>query len=274
MKKFKDLLSFELERIKKGYFVLVGTIIGMEILSVVMTANNYLHRFESFQRETQGNMIDFLEYWGPIDFYHVQMHTLFDFSIILGIIWLGTYALAIWYRDWYGKNNLSYRLLSLPGSRMSVFFAKLATILFLIAGLLAVQVILLEIGESLLKLLIPSELFQSLPAGSNSTSNELLSLVLPPGILDFILHYTVGVTGLIAVKMVILMNLSYKWKGLAVGLVILLAMLLGSMLLFDAAILKYLFTIEVIWITIALSIVISAILVIFIKKLINNQISI
>ena len=116
MKKFTDLLLFEINRIKKAYLMLIGLIVSLQIVANIWASNNFMRIYKNYLKETRGSMNDFLENWGKFDFFQVQNHFIFELSIILGIFALVLYVFAIWYRDWIGKNNLSYRLLTLPGS--------------------------------------------------------------------------------------------------------------------------------------------------------------
>ena len=274
MKKFTDLLLFEINRIKKAYFLLMGAIILLQVTSVVVTTNNYMNVFKNYQKEKMGNLFEFLENWPKFGFFQVQNHVLFEFSILLGILALLVYTFVIWYRDWIGKNNLSYRLLAIPGSRMSVFYAKFACILLLMGGLLAMQVIMLYVGEMLTRLIIPSEMFEATQLLGHTSKGEIVSYVLPARVLDFIFHYTMGMTVLVIAKLFIILHLSFKWRGVAIGLALggILIFMFTAFMLSD--IVLYIFPMETLVLMLVLSILISSASLVAIRYLMKNKISV
>ena len=274
MKKFTDLLVFELNRVKYFYLLLIGLITALQVATIFNVKNNYLWYLEDFQIHNQGNIIDFLEAWGPISFVKVTDHTGYMFSIFLGIMALVIYAFAIWYRDWLGKNNLSYRLLTLPGSRLSIFFAKLATIIFMMFGLLALQLVYMYLGDELLRLLIPTELYVETSIASYITMNPLLLLILPLTILDFILHYSIGIAVLFTVTMFILLELSYKIKGIIMSLAIIAGGLLISYLIVVNRVMDYLFSEEILLFVLLLSLIISGIATFISHKLLEEKVTV
>lgn len=274
MKKFTGLFLFEINRIKKAYFLLVGAVILLQVASVVLASNNYMSIFRNYQKETMGNTYEFLENRGKFDFFQVQSHVLFEFSIVLGVLALLVYAFVIWYRDWIGKNNLSYRLLAIPGSRMSVFYAKIACILLLMGGLLAMQVIMLYVGEILTGLIIPSEMFEATQFMGYTSKGEAVSYVLPTRILDFVLHYTVGITVLVIAKLTIILQLSYKWKGLASGIALAGVLIFMLITFFMSDLVLYIFPLETLVLMIAFCVLGTGAALVAIHYLMKNKISV
>lgn len=274
MKKFTDLLLFEINRIKKAYLMLIGLIVSLQIVANIWASNNFMRMYKNHVKETRGSMNDFLENWGKFDFFQVQNHFIFELSIMLGIFALVLYVFVIWYRDWIGKNNLSYRFLTLPGSRMNIFYAKLACILFLIGGLLATQIVMLYLGEMLTGILLPDEMFETLRFLGQPAKNEVIGLILPSRILDFVLHYTVGIAILVAVNLMIVLRLSFKWKGFAMGIAvigILLALFIAVLL---SGWLDYIFPIEQLALTILFSVLVTVGSLLASHYLMNNKISV
>lgn len=274
MKKFTGLFLFEINRIKKAYFLLVGAVILLQVASVVLASNNYMSIFRNYQKETMGNTYEFLENRGKFDFFQVQSHVLFEFSIVLGVLALLVYAFVIWYRDWIGKNNLSYRLLAIPGSRISVFYAKIACILLLMGGLLAMQVIMLYVGEILTGLIIPSEMFEATQFLGHTSKGEAVSYVLPTRILDFVLHYTVGITVLVIAKLTIILQLSYKWKGLASGIALAGVLIFMLITFFMSDLVSYIFPLETLVLMIAFCVLATGSALVAIHYLMKNKISV
>lgn len=274
MKKFTDLLLFEINRIKKAYLMLIGSIVFLQIAANFLESNNFMRIYKNYVKETGGNMSDFLENGGKFDFFQVQNHFIFELSIMLGIFALVLYVFVIWYRDWIGKNNLSYRFLTLPGSRMSIFYAKLACILFLIGGLLATQIVMLYLGEMLTGILLPDEMFETLRFLGQPVKNEVIGFILPSRILDFVLHYTVGIAILVAVNLMIVLRLSFKWKGFAMGIAVIgifIALFIAVLL---SGWLDYIFSIEQLALTLLFSVLVIVGSLLASHYLMNNKISV
>ncbi|MDE1549660.1 hypothetical protein [Jeotgalibaca caeni] len=274
MKKMTDLLTYELNRMKTGYVILMGLIVVLQTGAVFLVNHWYVRNFEIFQRETQGSILEFQEQFGPATYVDVVNNVFFNFAIFLGLILLCMYALGIWYRDWIGKNNLSYRLLTLPGSRMSIFFAKLLTILFMIAGLLALELVVIVLGDQLLSMIVPNELYQSTTLVQVINMHPVLFIVLPPTIVDFFVHYIVGISALVVLYMMILLELSYKWKGILIDFAIVAVSFLVVIVAVQSSVFKYLFPHEVLLIGVFLSILCAVLAGFISKKLLQSKITV
>lgn len=220
MKKFSSLLVYELRRVKGPYSILLGVVAILQLGAVFLVNRSYMSRMEEFIRGLLGDRLRFLEEAGPLTFRHVTVDQFYILSLAIALFALLVYAFAIWYRDWRGSDSFSARLLMLPETRTSIYFAKLAAILFLIGGLLVLQILLLYAEEWLLAMLTPDDLYAAFPLSEVLQTHPFFMLVLPPLPLDFILHYTLGIGMLALFHFMILMNLSWKWKGLLVDLLL------------------------------------------------------
>ena len=60
MKKFTDLLLFEINRIKKAYLMLSGLIVSLQIVANIWASNNFMRIYKNYLKETRGSMNDFL----------------------------------------------------------------------------------------------------------------------------------------------------------------------------------------------------------------------
>ena len=60
MKKFTDLLLFEINRIKKAYLMLIGLIVSLQIVANIWASNNFMRIYKNYLKETRGSMNDFL----------------------------------------------------------------------------------------------------------------------------------------------------------------------------------------------------------------------
>lgn len=274
MKKTFDLLAFELHRVRILYPVLVLIIALMQITAIVDTNQNYMSMLEHFQITGQGNLLDFKEYWGPTQFTAVTGHLAYVYSLFVGVFTLLIYSVVIWYQDWWGKNNLSYRLLALPGSRMSIFFSKLLAILFMMVGLIAFQVVMLYVGNELFELISHPELLESTSIRQNIEYNAFLYVILPNLIFDFFLHYTIGIAALTLVFMMIVIALCYKLKGMFVNA----AIIVGGIALGVAGarfdVFRYLFVREILYVAIALSFLVFFLSLWISRKLLQEKITV
>ena len=88
---------------------------------------------------------EFIEHYGKMSFLNFSQSAWFLGPIAVCGVTLIIYVFFIWYRDWFGKNTFSYRLLMLPTARINVYLAKATTILLYVLGLVALQLLLLPI---------------------------------------------------------------------------------------------------------------------------------
>ena len=88
---------------------------------------------------------------GTMSFLNISKSVWFMGPIIVCGVTLIIYVFFIWYRDWLGKNTFSYRLLMLPTARINVYLAKATTILLYVLGLVALQLLLLPIEGTSIK---------------------------------------------------------------------------------------------------------------------------
>lgn len=274
MKKFTDLLVYELDRIKYAYLILISTIIGLQIFAVFQTRNNFIANFNEYQKSSQGNTVDYLREYGPLQFLEIANNSYYFFSIVLGIIILAIYVVGIWYRDWIGRNNFSYRLLTLPGSRMSVFFSKFTTLLFMILGLLAIQLILIVLEEKLLVMITPAQLYEASNLRQFMLYFPPFYLILPTTLIDFILHYTLGISALATMFMMILIELSFKWKGILLDVGIVVGIILLFRGLYVIGWFEYLYPIETLMFMIAFGVVLFIISILVSRKLLDEKINV
>ena len=133
---------------------------------------------------------------------------------IISFTILGLYIFVIWYREWFGKSTFIYRLLMLPTSRITVYAAKLCTILIFTFGFLAWQIGLLFIEHTAAKALISNSLYSN-ESNFSVYLNEPLSIFIPTTMTEFILLYGLGAIIVIVLFTAILFERSYRWKGIA-----------------------------------------------------------
>lgn len=198
MDKYLKLLEDELYRSKGFYFLLVAAISLLQLLNAIVLLWTY-NPEESYIGSsqtltlldlTEANMVYFLIIGGAI------------MAMLL-------YSVFIWIRDWYFQGNYIYRLLSLPGNRMSIFLAKLTAILLMIVGLLLLQTILLMVMNGIGSLY---DYYQVIPWTQLFAQQLTLNYVLSP--LNWqtgFFTYGIGTLGLIILYNLVVILLSHRY---------------------------------------------------------------
>src|SRR5690625_201931 len=148
----------------------------------------------------------------------------FSAPIAISIAALLFYVPFIWYRDWFARNTFIYRLLMLPTARMNLFFAKLTTIMISVLGMVAYQLLLLDLYKEIIKWMIPSTFRSDVSVVGMVMETSYLSIIIPTGVMEFIVAYGLGLAVVILVFTVILMERSFRWIGLLIGVVYIPAM--------------------------------------------------
>jgi len=213
--KFLKLLNFELNRFSKFYYLLVAAIVLIQLSLAAYIVNDYMKMIKASLRSGQ-TMPDFLESNGKISILNVTETDLFMVSVVLGVLVLGIYLFFIWYRDWFGKHTFIYRLLTLPASRMNMYFAKAAAILLMIFGLLAVQVFLLHVIALIIETWVPGNYRSEINFYHLLEASQLI-LVLPHSFIGLLCSYGAGLVVLFTLFTSILLERSYRLRGVILG---------------------------------------------------------
>jgi len=100
-------------------------------------------------------------------------YSLLLYFLSISIAMLMIYVFFIWYRDWFGKNTFIYRLFMLPTERIAIYFAKLTTIMLLVLGLIALQILLILMEKQIVNKIIPIDLQSNFSIYTSSTSCSL-----------------------------------------------------------------------------------------------------
>ena len=178
MKKFWHLTQDECQR-NAG---LLGLIL---VLQIGLQMIGWFLRYLRFQKEPSQ--------------YALGLDQLFDTSIvynvtiaIIVVILLGL-CVYTWVREWRFEGRLIYRLMLLPGSRMSVVWAKFTAIMLMIMAILTVQVLLIIFASWLFGLILAPYRIQLIPwyyFFSNAQATSVLFFPTSP--LTFFLTYFMG----------------------------------------------------------------------------------
>ncbi|MGL4374043.1 MAG: hypothetical protein ACRCS6_09690, partial [Turicibacter sp.] len=158
--KFLTLFEIEIKKI----FPILGVLLGGGTLLIsglyFQAINGYK---EEFLVETVGMSVDeFVKANGVTtlaNLLYENAQFLFIFILIaIILIFSGFY---LWYKEWFGQSKRIYMLLTLKGSRFTIFLSKLAVILLAVMLFYGFVLINLGIGELLMNVILPKGLVGS-----------------------------------------------------------------------------------------------------------------
>jgi hypothetical protein len=219
MRNYLKLVNFEFNRIAKIFAVLLGITFVTQIVGVIVQSRDYLNMANEKIYEEMIPKAQFLESFGQMSFLQIVRSIWFVGPIALCIAGVGFYIFLIWYRDWVGKNTFIYRLLMLPTTRLNIFFAKITNILIMIFGLVAFQIIYLPIEMLVMKGMVPNEFRRDMTMKEIVTSMPELTIIMPSSAAELLLYYGAGLLAVSILFTAILMERSFKWKGIFAGLI-------------------------------------------------------
>ena len=218
MSRFLKLVNFEFNRFLKLYMVLIGVTILSQLIGVIVVSRSYVNLANKSIYEELMQKSEFIEQNGTLSFQNISQTLWFLGPIGLCLVVLSIYVFIIWYRDWLGKNTFIYRLLMLPTARLHVYLAKATTILLLVLGLVALQIVLLPIENQLLLSIVPNDLRINLSVNEIIMLPEL-TIMFPTTFSEFILYYGGGMAAVLIVFTAILFERSFRMKGVFYGII-------------------------------------------------------
>jgi len=262
MKNFLKLLNFEFNRSAKLFAVLLGITLVIQVVGVIVLSNKYLSMANEKMYEEFMSKADFLSTFGQMSFLSVAGSIWFVGPIALCVAGVGFYIFIIWYRDWFGKNTFIYRLLMLPTTRLNIFYAKITNILLLTFGFVAFQLILIPLEATVLKWMVPKEFRLDLSVKEIISGMPGLSVFMPTSIFGVIVYYGAGFMVVSILFTAILMERSYKWKGIFAGIIyslIAVAVFISPLLLQDFILNDFFYPMELFVLEIVMGIIVLAV---------------
>ena len=240
MKNYLKLVNFEFNRVAKLFAVLLSLTFIVQVIGVIVQSKSYLNTADEKIFEELVPKAQFLETFGQMSFLQIVRSVWFLGPIAMCIAGVGFYIFLIWYRDWLGKNTFIYRLLMLPTTRLNVFYAKITTILIMTFGLVAFQLILLPVEILVMKTMIPDDFRRDMGVSEVLASMPELSMIIPSSFVELLLFYGAGLLVVSVIFTAILMERSFRWKGIISGLmyIALAAMIFISPLLLQEFVLN------------------------------------
>lgn len=261
MKSYLKLTSFELSRFFKLYLVLIAITIISQIIGVIVYSNSYLNEMNKVIYEEQMPKAEFLEVYGRSSLFNLTQTLWFLGPIALCVVALIFYVFFIWYRDWFGKNTFIYRLLMLPTARINVFFAKATSIFLMVLGLIALQIVLLFIENMIYQWMVPNEFRTDMAVSQVIQNFRYLNIIIPTTITKLILSYGVGFMAVFIIFTGILLERSYRWKGIFLGIgycAIAAAIFVLPIIIQELSQKNYLYLVELIIIEVILGLFVAA----------------
>ena len=206
---FFKLLNFETNRFWKPFAFLAMFTAVFQLFGLIITT----HYFMEDVSITSIDEATYAAQYGKFDFNQFISSFWFAVPILMCFTILMLYIFVIWYREWFGKSSFIYRLLMLPTARITVYTAKLCTILLYTFGLLAWQIVLVVIERIVAKALIPATLYSN-ESNFSAYLADPLNIVVPITFTEFLLLYGFGIIIVVVLFTAILFERSYRLKGI------------------------------------------------------------
>ncbi|MCC5893947.1 MAG: hypothetical protein JJU16_00665 [Alkalibacterium sp.] len=219
LKSLLNLTAFELDRLSKFLYVLIGLTFLSNLISYIVTPMRYISRMNEYMSTQSASSQQALEYYNRFSFYNAIDTVWIAGPIAIGISGFLFYAVFIWYREWMGKNTFAYRLLMLPVPRMHLYFSKLIVIYLGIFSLITTQIVSLFIGFQIVSAIVPGEWFANVNALQAIQMNPLFIYIIPVEPMYFLGVNGIGLVFIIVLFTLILMERSYSIKGIFMGIV-------------------------------------------------------
>lgn len=219
MNKILTLYDIEFKRIYKLYFALLALLFAGNIavvwkgihnvVNLVATSNELkptigLLKYKLAEQEILSNQIS--------NSYHLTTLIL-GFSVIFCLI----YAVAIWYRDIFGKSRTSYTLFMLPINKFNMYISKALTVIVMIYGITLSQILSWIVEVNLVSSLSGVSVSQILEKTSSRAAGIGIGLVQFYPI-DFIMINIIGV--ILAVVVIftgVMLQRAFNKKGIVFG---------------------------------------------------------
>ncbi len=276
MSRFFKLVNMELNRFSKILYGMIISVFIIQVAGLIIQAKGYMDRANDSLMNGIPKEI-FIEENGLFGMADYVGSMLFNAPIALcaGAIFL--YIFLIWYRDWSGKGSFIYRLLMIPTSRMTIYFSKLTALMLLVLLLVSVQLIFLPIESKILEWFVSAEYLSEISVMS-LVNKSFVRILLPQTLTQFILYYGAGFTFLTFLFTAVLLERSFKWKGIILAIVygvfIVSAFVLPISVIEWLGKTDYFYNSELIMIEIAVGLIVGAFSILLSRYLLNKKITV
>ncbi|SFS84768.1 hypothetical protein [Paenibacillus sp. BC26] len=280
MNRFLKLLHMEVSRFWKLYVTLFVMTLFMQCGGILYESNKYMQVVKDKMGPATSTFAKFAAENGVVSFSDMMSRAnLFILApIALCIGGLALYVFLIWYREWMGKNMFIYRLLMLPTERRHLYLAKLSAILLFVFGLVAFQLLILPLESALFTSVVDQELRGGAETLTSVIQNHsFLQILVPRTFTELILYYGSGALFVIILFTAILLERSYRLKGIVAGVIyigVACLLLIAPMLIMNRDINDYLYPNEIFIIEFIIAVLIGAMSLAISFFLMNKKISV
>jgi hypothetical protein len=278
MNRYWKLLNWEINRFSKLYAVILLTTLVLQFVGVLSFSFGFMSRANSLMNERFLSVSQYVVNYGKISFEQFTNNSLwFVAPIALGAVTLILYVFLIWYKEWFGKNTFVYRLFMLPTSRMNIYLAKFGAIFLFVLGLVAFQLFILHLQMLTFNAIVSNELRGSLSLVELISRNIILRVLFPTHFIEFLFYYSLGATAIIVAFTLILLERSFRIKGILMGVGYVSStvfLVLLPLLIYGLWIKNYFYPSEIFWAVVAVMILISSASLGFSAFLLNKKVTV
>ncbi|MFC5651670.1 hypothetical protein ACFPYJ_21645 [Paenibacillus solisilvae] len=238
MNRYMKLVHMEISRFWKLYVVLFAVTLLVQCGGVLMAARDYMSRRQHILETELLTDAQYVVKHGAFNLYTAMMDASMWIvaPIALSAVTLLLYTVFIWYREWMGKNSFIYRLLMLPTARRNIYLAKLTAILLLVLGLVGFQLAILPIEQLICRMSVPQALSDPVSLLEMIRYYYIFVVLVPNHLTDFLLLYGTGTALVILLFTIVLLERSYRLKGIIAGILYLIVVsliLIAPLYLYD-----------------------------------------
>lgn len=220
MNRFIKLFYYEFNRFRFLYLSLLAATVILQMGGLYWYVQSKVSNINDLMAVNSLSEEEYIFKYGLTHFSGYTLNSMWFLApIVLSIAVLLLYVFMIWYRDWLGKNMFIYRLMMLPTTRMNMYWAKLSVVLMSVLGLVGFQLLLLPIEMKLFQLWFPDTFIKTVGIQEVMMNNPILNVLYPDTFLEFVVYYTLGASAVVVLFTAILMERSFRWKGIVAGLV-------------------------------------------------------
>lgn len=259
MKSYMKLVNFEINRFLKIYIALAVMTVIVQFSVVIIHTRSFMKRVREVISEGRGytgsdsgidpiSIVDVMDDWYVI-------------PIVICIATLLIYCLMIWYRDWFGKNTFIFRLLMLPTERINIYFAKATAIFLMVLGLVSLQLMLLPVENRLFQLMVPIDFRHDVTVSGMMIGFGQLNILFPSNVLALFNYYGIGFMAVFVLFTSILLERSYRLKGILFGIiyfVLALAIFMSPWIVIAFTETNYLYPVELFILEVILGLLVTA----------------
>lgn len=218
MSKILTLYNIEFKRVYKLYLALLGILFAGNIAIVSRKLSDIINSVAEDRnlrpsmdilKSTIGKNKVFME---GINNIHLSTNLLVGLVVVLCLV----YSIAIWYRDFLGKNRTSYTLFTLPIDKFNIYISKALTVTMMIYGIIIAQIFAWIIEVFVISGLLGVGITKAISSviGNSMLREGLIRLYT----IDFIMINIIGVVlAVVVIFTGIMIQMAFKRKGAILG---------------------------------------------------------